>query len=115
MQMMPKIPAPRAYLDGLDADDPATGLHYANMLEAKILEEGPETILAFIVEPVGGASTGALVPPAGYMSRIRGGGWFYPRLYLCGQSAGLHRGPCRAERDRSSRAYRQRSTDGRGA
>tara|TARA_R110002124_G_scaffold279736_1_gene452479 strand:- start:3504 stop:4844 length:1341 start_codon:yes stop_codon:yes gene_type:complete len=71
MQMMPKIPAPRAYLDGLDADDPATGLHYANMLEAKILEEGPETILAFIVEPVGGASTGALVPPAGYMSRIR--------------------------------------------
>ena len=71
MQRMPKVPAPRAYLDGLDADDPATGLHYANMLEAKILEEGPETVLAFIVEPVGGASTGALVPPAGYMRRIR--------------------------------------------
>ena len=71
MQRMPKVPAPRAYLDGLDADDPATGLHYANMLESKILEEGPETVLAFIVEPVGGASTGALVPPAGYMRRIR--------------------------------------------
>ena len=71
MQRMPKVPAPRAYLDGLDADDPATGLHYANMLEAKILEEGPDTVLAFIVEPVGGASTGALVPPAGYMQRIR--------------------------------------------
>lgn len=71
MQRMPKVAAPRAYLDGLDADDPATGLHYANMLEAKILEEGPETVLAFIVEPVGGASTGALVPPAGYMQRIR--------------------------------------------
>lgn len=71
MHAMPKIPAPRAYLDGLDADDPATGLHYADMLEAKILEEGPETVLAFIVEPVGGASTGALVPPAGYMRRIR--------------------------------------------
>ena len=71
MQAMPKIPAPRAYLDGLDADDPATGLYYANMLEAKILEEGPATVLAFIVEPVGGASTGALVPPAGYMKRIR--------------------------------------------
>ncbi len=28
-------------------------------------------MLAFIVEPVGGASTGALVPPAGYMQRIR--------------------------------------------
>lgn len=71
MQRMPKIPAPRAYLEGLDPDDPATGLHYADMLEAKILAEGPETVLAFIVEPVGGASTGALVPPAGYMRRIR--------------------------------------------
>lgn len=71
MKAMPKIPAPRAYLDGLDPDDPATGLYYANMLERKILDEGPETVLAFIVEPVGGASTGALVPPAGYAKRIR--------------------------------------------
>ncbi|MEB8388057.1 aspartate aminotransferase family protein [Rhodobacteraceae bacterium KMM 6894] len=71
MRPMPKIPAPRAYLDGLDPDDPATGLHYANMLEQKILDEGPETVMAFIVEPIGGASTGALVPPAGYMQRIR--------------------------------------------
>ena len=71
MQRMPRIPAPRAYLDGLDADDPATGHHYAAMLEAKILEEGAETVLAFILEPIGGASTGALVPPAGYLQRIR--------------------------------------------
>ena len=71
MQMMPKIPAPRAYLDGLKLDDPATGQHYADMLEARIQVEGPESVLAFIVEPVGGASTGALVPPAGYMTRIR--------------------------------------------
>ncbi|MCP3970079.1 MAG: aspartate aminotransferase family protein [Rhodobacteraceae bacterium] len=71
MRTMPKIPAPRAYLDGLDADDPATGHHYADMLEERILAEGPETVLAFIVEPVGGASTGCLVPPVGYMARIR--------------------------------------------
>jgi len=71
MREMPKIPAPRAYLDGLDAGDPATGLHYADMLAAKIEAEGPESVLAFIVEPVGGASTGALVPPAGYLQRIR--------------------------------------------
>ncbi len=71
MRPMPKIPAPRAYLDGLALDDPATGQHYADMLEERILAEGPETVLAFIVEPVGGASTGALVPPAGYMARIR--------------------------------------------
>jgi adenosylmethionine-8-amino-7-oxononanoate aminotransferase len=71
LQPGPKIPAPRAHLDGLDPADPATGRHYADMLEERILAEGPETVLAFIVEPVGGASTGALVPPAGYMARIR--------------------------------------------
>ncbi|WP_412507528.1 aspartate aminotransferase family protein [Roseovarius sp. SYSU LYC5161] len=71
MQAMPKIPAPRAYLDGLDPADAATGHHYADMLEAKILEEGPESVLAFIVEPVGGASTGALPPPEGYMERVQ--------------------------------------------
>ncbi|SEN30128.1 Adenosylmethionine-8-amino-7-oxononanoate aminotransferase [Gemmobacter aquatilis] len=71
MVAMPKIPAPRAYLDGLDMDDPATGAHYAAMLEAQILAEGPETVLAFIHEPVGGASTGALVPPVGYMQAVR--------------------------------------------
>jgi adenosylmethionine-8-amino-7-oxononanoate aminotransferase len=71
MREMPKVPAPRAYLDGLDPDDPATGAHYADMLERQIVAEGPETVLAFLVEPVGGASTGALVPPRGYMERVR--------------------------------------------
>ncbi|NRG18175.1 aspartate aminotransferase family protein [Rhizobiales bacterium] len=71
MRPMPKIPAPRAYLDGLDPENEATGHHYADMLEERIQQEGPETVLAFINEPVGGASTGALVPPAGYMRRIR--------------------------------------------
>ena len=71
MQMMPKVPAPRAYLDGLNPDDLATGTHYVAMLEAEIVAQGPDTVLAFIVEPVGGASTGALVPPAGYMQAVR--------------------------------------------
>ena len=71
MQAMPKVPAPRAYLDGLDPEDEATGHHYANMLEEKILEEGADSVLAFIVEPVGGASTGALPPPKGYMERVQ--------------------------------------------
>ena len=70
MRMMPRVPAPRAYLDGLDPADPATGRHYAGMLRDRIEAEGPETVLAFIVEPVGGASTGALVPPAGYMEAV---------------------------------------------
>ncbi len=71
MRAMPMIPAPRAYLDGLDPADPATGAHYAAMLEDEIIAQGPETVLAFIVEPVGGASTGALVPPAGYMAQVQ--------------------------------------------
>ena len=71
MRPMPKVPAPRAYLDGLDPTDPQTGRHYADMLEAQILAKGPETVLAFIVEPIGGASTGCLMPPAGYMQQIR--------------------------------------------
>jgi adenosylmethionine-8-amino-7-oxononanoate aminotransferase len=71
MVQMPKIPAPRAYLDGLPMDDNVTGHHYADMLEAEILRQGPDTVLAFLVEPIGGASTGALMPPAGYMQRIR--------------------------------------------
>jgi adenosylmethionine-8-amino-7-oxononanoate aminotransferase len=71
MQAMPKVSAPRAWLDGFDPDDPATGAHYAAELEAKILAEGADTVLAFLIEPVGGASTGALVPPAGYMEAVR--------------------------------------------
>ena len=71
MQNMPKIPAPRAWLDGLDESDAATGEHYASMLEKRILAEGPDTVLAFVEEPVGGAATGALVPPEGYPQAVR--------------------------------------------
>ena len=71
MQVMPKVPAPRAWLDGLDPEDAATGQHYADLLEAQIIAEGPETVLAHILEPIGGASTGALVPPKGYMEAVR--------------------------------------------
>lgn len=71
MQEMPKIPAPTAYLDrdGLTMDQ--RGLRYADMLEAEILRQGPGSVLAFIMEPVGGASTGALVAPDSYYGRVR--------------------------------------------
>lgn len=68
---MPKIPAPRSYLDRDNFSEAERGLRYAEMLREKILELGPETILAFIMEPVGGASTGALVAPDTYYKRIR--------------------------------------------
>jgi len=71
MQRMPSIPAPRCYLDRDDLTDQERGLRYAEMLRDRIIELGPETVLAFIMEPVGGASTGALVAPDSYYGRIR--------------------------------------------
>ena len=68
---MPKIPAPQCYLDHDNLSDHDKGLKYAEMLRDKIIEEGPETVLAFIMEPVGGASTGALVAPSSYYNRIK--------------------------------------------
>ena len=75
LQQMPKISAPTVYLD---LDECTTeekrnlrGLYYANLLEEEILRQGPETVLSFIMEPIGGASTGALVAPDSYYGRIR--------------------------------------------
>lgn len=42
----------------------------ARMLEETILREGPETVAAFIAEPVQGAG-GIIVPPDDYFSRVR--------------------------------------------
>lgn len=71
MREMPKIPSPTCYLDrdGLSMEE--RGLRYAGMLREEIMRQGPETVLAFIMEPVGGASTGALVAPDSYYPRIR--------------------------------------------
>lgn len=71
MRDMPKIAAPTAYLDRDNLSEEQRGLKYAEMLRDEILSQGPETVLAFIMEPVGGASTGALVAPDSYYQRIR--------------------------------------------
>nr|WP_235789565.1 aspartate aminotransferase family protein [Ruegeria alba] len=68
---MPKIAAPTTYLDRDNLTEEARGLKYAEMLRDKILEEGPDTVLAFLMEPIGGASTGALVAPDSYYARVR--------------------------------------------
>ncbi|MGO1120048.1 aspartate aminotransferase family protein [Rhodovibrionaceae bacterium A322] len=49
----------------------AYGQRIANELEDKILELGPESVIGFVAETVGGATGGALVPPPGYLKRIR--------------------------------------------
>lgn len=50
---------------------PDCNLECAADLEQAILTEGPETVAAFIAEPVVGAAGGAIVPPPGYFERVR--------------------------------------------
>ncbi len=69
--MMPTVPAPTAWRDRDNLTLEQRGLRYADMLEEKILAEGADTVLAFIMEPIGGAATGALVAPDSYYARIR--------------------------------------------
>lgn len=71
LRQMPKIAAPTCYLDRDNLSMAERGLRYANLLEQEIEKQGSDTVLAFIMEPVGGASTGALVAPDSYYQRIR--------------------------------------------
>jgi len=54
-----------------DETPEAYGLRAANLLEEELLRVGPETVMAFIAEPVVGATAGALTPAPGYFARIR--------------------------------------------
>lgn len=71
MKARPSVPAPTAYRDRDDLTLEQRGVKYADMLEEKILAEGPESVVAFIMEPIGGAATNALVAPDSYYPRIR--------------------------------------------
>jgi len=60
------------YRERAEGESPeAYGLRAANELEAEILRLGPETVMAFIAEPVVGATAGAVPPAPGYFRRIR--------------------------------------------
>ncbi|MCC5969030.1 MAG: aspartate aminotransferase family protein [Pararhodobacter sp.] len=47
------------------------GLRAAQQLEDKILELGPDTVIAFVAETVVGATSGAVPPARGYFGHIR--------------------------------------------
>ena len=71
IRVMPKIPAATCYLDRDTLTHEERGIRYAEYLREEIERQGPETVLGFIMEPVGGASTGALVPPDSWYRRIQ--------------------------------------------
>lgn len=54
-----------------DETSEAYGLRVADELEAEIQRLGPETVAAFLAEPVVGATLGAAPPVPGYFRRIR--------------------------------------------
>jgi len=61
-----------AYRDqAVDETTTDYGLRVANELEEMILQLGADQVLAFVAEPVVGATAGAVPPVAGYFRRIR--------------------------------------------
>jgi|TARA_B110000208_G_scaffold191514_1_gene258647 adenosylmethionine-8-amino-7-oxononanoate aminotransferase len=54
-----------------DENEEAFGLRMANLLEDKIQTLGPQNVMAFVAEPVVGASLGTQPAPKGYYKRIR--------------------------------------------
>ena len=65
-----QINAPYRYRCAHCADQPDCNLGCANELEDAIQREGPDTVAAFIAEPVQGAG-GVIPPPPQYFPRIR--------------------------------------------
>lgn len=67
----PHIAPPYCYRCSFGASYPICDLACAQALEEEILRQGSARVVAFIAEPVSGATLGAVVPPAGYWPRIR--------------------------------------------
>ena len=69
----PKVPAGNPYrCERCDGDGGrACGIECANDLERTILDEGPETVSAFLTEPVTGAANAGAYPHDGYFERVR--------------------------------------------
>ena len=71
LRAMPKVPAPFTYRLPPNHTAESHARACATALEATILAEGADTVLAFIMEPVGGLATGALVAPDCYYTLVR--------------------------------------------
>ena len=66
-----QIDSPYPYRFTTERTDVSPGVAAADLLEEAILREGPETVAAFIAEPVQGGGGGVIVPQDDYFPRIR--------------------------------------------
>ncbi len=71
MRSMPKVPAPLSYRVPAGHTVESYAEACARALEDEIVRQGPDTVLAFIMEPVGGLASGAMVAPASYYDAVR--------------------------------------------
>lgn len=65
-----QIDTPWLYRNPYTTDGTELGELCAQLLEREIIAQGPDTVAAFIAEPVQGAG-GVIVPPANYWPRVR--------------------------------------------
>jgi 4-aminobutyrate--pyruvate transaminase len=71
LDRMKQTDTPNFYRFGeADESEEAFSTRLANSLEQLILQEGPETVAAFVAEPVMGAG-GVILPPATYFQKIQ--------------------------------------------
>ena len=71
MEGVVRVGCPHAYQFAHDGESPeAFAARLAQELEDTIVREGPETVAAFIAEPVQGAG-GVIVPPPGYFDLVQ--------------------------------------------
>jgi adenosylmethionine-8-amino-7-oxononanoate aminotransferase len=68
---VPHIPPAYCYRCPFGQTYPLCGVACADALEAEILRQGPETVAAFIAEPVVGATLAAAVPPQEYWPHVQ--------------------------------------------
>ncbi|MEQ1876837.1 MAG: aminotransferase class III-fold pyridoxal phosphate-dependent enzyme [Bdellovibrionia bacterium] len=65
------IPSPYRYHSEVEDFDGKGAAHYAAYLERAIVEAGPDTVAAFVVEPVSASAAAGDKPPKGYFDEIQ--------------------------------------------
>ena len=71
LQSHPSAPTPSPLRCPLGPHHPDAGAFYVAATRAAIEAEGPDTIAAFVCEPITGSSGGAIVPPDDYLPGLR--------------------------------------------